>query len=477
MRNAARIYRHINWLPIICWFLLSIFGWLNIYASVYDDMVGGSIFSFSSRSGVQFLWITVGIVIALLIMTVIPPNIYLGLSWLWYALVGALLVLVLVIGRNVNGAQSWLMIGPFGLQPSELTKITTSLVLSSVMGATKFRINSPAGFSQVAFVLLIPVSLIALEPDMGTVLVYCSLAFMLYREGMSGWVLTFAAFAALIFVCTLKFSPLVSIILLTGIIGLLFAYISRNKFSNVIYCIILVIILSLLPKLYGIEALKFIRPVRVEFIAAGLTVPFILRMFFQGQRHRINGWASLAVCYVACIIVTFSVQFVFDNLLEQHHRDRIEILLGISEDLKGAGYNVHQSEIAIGSGGFLGKGYLEGTQTKFNFVPEQTTDFIFCTIGEEWGFIGSFLTLALYTALILSILSSAEKMQDSRYRIYGYCIASMLFMHLFINVGMTIGIMPVVGIPLPFISYGGSSFLAFTVMLFIFIRFDLERWK
>jgi len=471
-----RVYKHISWVPVICWLLIAIFGWLNIYSSVYSDDAA-SIFSLSTRSGNQFLWIMMGVVAAVLILFVIPPKLYIGMTWWLYVLAIVLLVAVLAVGKEINGAKSWLAIGPFSLQPSEISKITTSLALAVMMGRYDFRFSSRNSLMKVFGVILLPIGLIALEPDMGTILVYCSLCFMFYREGMTGWLILVALLVVFLFVVTLKFSPLAAELTLIAILGAFYSIFARNTIRSLVFFILFVAGAAFLSSYFGEESPEFLKVLEpVQWIVL-LTVPFVIYLLIKGIGKKKNYRLFFALVYIISVAMIFSVQKIFDDVLQQHHRDRIENLLGITQDLKGAGYNVHQSEIAIGSGGLVGKGYLQGTQTKFNFVPEQSTDFIFCTIGEEWGFAGSVLVLAAYLAIIISIISSAERQRDARFRIYGYCVACILFTHVFVNVGMTIGIMPVVGIPLPFISYGGSSFLSFTIMLFIYLRMDLERWR
>jgi len=464
-------------MPVICWLFLAIFGWLNIFSSVYTDEMT-SIFSTDVKSGNQFIWIMMGVAAAFLILFVFPPRMYTSLAWLFYVLVIFLLILVLIVGKETNGAKSWLVIGSFSLQPSELSKLTTSLALSTVMGYYNFRIYHWDSLVKALAVVMAPVALIALEPDMGTILVYCSLAFVFYREGMSGWIILFVLLCALLFVVTLKYSVCSAILTLTAVLGVVHSMKSRHFIRTILPYAAFVALMSFFPRLYDVEWFSFLNYVAPEYALALISVVFmvpVLRMERRERRRKLSGYLMLS--FVCSLVLVFSVRYIFDEVLQQHHRDRIENLLGITQDLKGAGYNVHQSEIAIGSGGLFGKGYLDGTQTKFNFVPEQSTDFIFCTIGEEWGLMGSLAVLTAFLIIIIRVIKTAEKQRDAVFRVYGYCIASIFFMHVFVNVGMTIGIMPVVGIPLPFMSYGGSSFVSFTILLFIFLRMDLERWN
>lgn len=474
--SVRNIYRKLDWTLIICYLLLVIFGWMNIYASVYSEGIS-EMFSIHQRSGIQLVWIGIAFATALLLLFVINPRFYLGFAWWFYIFVAVLLVAVLIFGKEVNGSKSWLMLGPVGFQPSEISKITTSLCLAILMGKYGFKISYLSDFFKAAAVLILPILLIILEPDMGTVLVYCSFVFVLYREGFSGWVICFAFLAIFLFVLTLKFSPFVAILTLLGIIGIVKGILSKKILSHMLIYAVLITALSFLPRVLQWDFIEKYNKLGPEYWMLIFSVPIIIVYFLQGRKKKLPFMKYIILSYICSIALIFSVQFLFDNVLKDHHRDRIENLLGIKEDLQGTGYNVNQSKIAIGSGGFAGKGYLQGTQTKFKFVPEQSTDFIFCTVGEEWGFLGSFSVLLIFLIMILRIISVAEKQKDHITRVYGYCVASCLSMHVFVNIGMTIGLMPVVGIPLPFISYGGTSFLSFTILLFIFIRMDLERWK
>lgn len=474
--STKNIYKKLDWTLIICYLVLVIFGWFNIYASVYDEGVS-NMFSLSQRSGIQLLWIGIAFITAILLLFVISPKLYVGLSWWLYIFVIILLTAVLIFGREVNGSKSWLMLGSVGFQPSEFSKITTSLALAVLMGKYGFKISYLSDLAKAVATILLPVLLIILEPDVGTVLVYCGFVFVLYREGLSGWIILYAFLAIILFIITLKFSSFAAILVLIGILGIIRGILSKKLIRNILIYGLAIVILSFIPKLLQWDFIEKFNKLSGEYWLLIISVPIIINLIINGKKTKQSFYKYLIISYICSIILIFSVDFIFDNVLKDHHRDRIENLLGIKEDLQGAGYNVNQSKIAIGSGGFAGKGYLQGTQTKFNFVPEQSTDFIFCTVGEEWGFIGSLGVLSIFLVMILRIIDVAEKQKNTITRIYGYCIASCLFMHVFINVGMTIGLMPVVGIPLPFISYGGTSFLSFTIMLFIFIRLDLERWK
>jgi len=476
MSRNSLIYKHLDWYIIICYVLLVFFGWLNITASCYN-INSSNILDIGQKSGAQLLWIGIGFLIAITLLISINPKVYIGLSfWLYVGVLG-LLAIVLILGKEINGSQSWFILGPISFQPSEISKITTALLLSVVMSRPEFKLTRRIDFLQAFTVVLLPISLIALEPDMGTILVYCSLIFVFYREGMSGWVIIFFFFLTLLFIITLKYSGLISILFAFNLIWIIKSLNEKNAFLNIIFSTAITVGIIFLPKFLDTPTISKINPLNIKYIASIIISIIGIREIFIALKNRLKVRLKLAIIFFASLALIFSVEFIFNNVLKEHHRDRIENLLGIQKDLQGTGYNVNQSMIAIGSGGFTGKGFLQGTQTKFKFVPEQSTDFIYCTIGEEWGFVGSVIVLILYFIIIIRLIILSERQQDRLNRVYGYCVASFFFTHVVVNIGMTIGIMPVVGIPLPFISYGGSSFITFTVMLFIFLRMDLEHWK
>ncbi|HIZ87511.1 MAG TPA: rod shape-determining protein RodA [Candidatus Coprenecus pullistercoris] len=478
MSPGRTIYTKIDWILTACYLALAVFGWLNIYASTYSEGTEG-MFSLATRSGNQLIWIGIASVTAFIILFVLNSRLWKSISWPLYGLTVALLVAVLLFGHEVNGSKSWLTLpGGFAIQPSEFSKITTALCLARIMDGYGFNLSNTRDFLKIMAVIGAPMALIALEPDIGTILVYCSLAFMLYREGLPGKILAAVGFAILLFLLTLKFSPFVSLLTAAGTVGLLLACRLRHPFRAVLILAASITAAAFLPALLRLAADRLTAdlPAPEYWILAIILAVMIAGVIFC-MKKRIKGWSRPVLTLAVSAALIFSVDVIFHNVLKPHHRDRIENLLGISDDPMGAGYNVNQSKIAIGSGGLTGKGFLQGTQTKFNFVPEQSTDFIFCTIGEEWGFLGSVSVLAIFLIMIARIIQTAERQKNRGVRVYGYCTASYIFMHVFVNVGMTIGIMPVVGIPLPLISYGGSSFLSFTILLFIYIRLDLERWK
>ncbi len=413
MRGQRSILDGIDWVMVVLFMALVLIGWVNIYAASFDPDVS-SLFDWKQRSGKQFLFI-VALPIFILIMFVIDGKFYSTFAIPIYILSVLMLVVVLVMARDVAGARSWIDLGIFKLQPSEFAKSATALALAHYLSDINIRMDELKTKLVAGLILAIPAGLILLQNDTGSMLVFAAFALVLYREGLSGNFLLFGLSVAVLFIFSLLFTPLTMLIILGSLMLLVFLF-QRKKTWKL-----------------------------------GLGIGGIL---------------------VVLMGFVYSVDYIFHNVLEPHQQIRIDVLLGKADDPTGAGYNVNQSKIAIGSGGFSGKGFLKGTQTKYDFVPEQTTDFIFCTVGEEWGFLGSLAVVGLFTALILRIFFIAERQRSAFTRIYGYCVGSILLFHFLINIGMTIGLMPVIGIPLPFFSYGGSSLLGFTILLFIFIKLD-----
>lgn len=468
------LIKNIDWWLVSCYIVLIFIGWMNIYASIHSTEVA-SIFDLAGRSGKQFIWMAASIACAATILLVIDPRIYDSLSVPVYLAVLLLLIAVIFLGTEVKGSRSWFEFGPVRFQPAEISKISTSLMLATLMSQFGFKMSRFRNFASIAAVILVPMLIIIAQSETGSALVYVGFIFVLYREGLSGWTIFLLGMFISIFILTLTVSPYAAILVLAIVASLCNTiYTSRMKRWCMYYLPAFVVLGGLPFLLDYLNSLTdnpdtFIKGIRPEFILLSvcfIAIPFIL---FRAYRTRKPFTLLAVMAFIAGIILSFSTEFIFDNVLQDHQRQRIEVLLGMKEDPTGVGYNVNQSMIAIGSGGLLGKGFLHGTQTTYGFVPEQSTDFIFCTIGEEWGFVGAAAVIMLYVFMIARIVISAEKSREAFTRIYGYCVACCIFMHLFINIGMTMGIMPVIGIPLPFISYGGSSLLAFTILLFIFI--------
>lgn len=471
------IKKSVDWALVVTYLLLIIIGWVNIYASIHSDGPA-SIFDYNFRSGKQFVWILTALGLAALILFVVNAQLWESTSIPLYLGVLCLLVAVIFLGVEVKGSRSWFEFGPIRFQPAEVSKITTSLLLATLMSQVNFRITRFKDFLLTALILGIPMVVILAESETGSALVYVGFIFVMYREGFSGWWIFCIGMAALLFILTLTASPYVSILVLAGVL-LLCNGLESNKIGVAFWIFSgVLLILCLLPWIFGkFSPESFVSKINPLYILVGICVAAVLYLMIVGYRSRHRFLSMSALGLIAGMALVFSTEFIFNNILQDHQRKRIEVLLGMKEDPAGVGYNVNQSMIAIGSGGLHGKGFLGGTQTTFGFVPEQSTDFIFCTVGEEWGFIGCFVVIALYVFLILRIISDAEKSRKAFTRIYGYCVASCIFMHLFINIGMTIGLMPVIGIPLPLLSYGGSSLWAFTVLIFIFIALYRQEKK
>lgn len=471
------IKKSVDWALVVTYLLLILIGWVNIYASIHSDGPA-SIFDYNFRSGKQFVWILTALGLAALILFVVNAQLWESASIPLYLGVLCLLVAVIFLGVEVKGSRSWFEFGPIRFQPAEVSKITTSLLLATLMSQVNFRITRFKDFLLTALILGIPMVVILAESETGSALVYVGFIFVMYREGFSGWWIFCIGMAALLFILTLTASPYVSILVLAGVL-LLCNGLESNKIGVAFWIFSgVLLILCLLPWIFGkFSPESFVSKINPLYILVGICVAAVLYLMIVGYRSRHRFLSMSALGLTAGMALVFSTEFIFNNILQDHQRKRIEVLLGMKEDPAGVGYNVNQSMIAIGSGGLHGKGFLGGTQTTFGFVPEQSTDFIFCTVGEEWGFLGCLVVISLYVFLISRIIMDAEKSREAFTRIYGYCVASCIFMHLFINIGMTIGIMPVIGIPLPLLSYGGSSLWAFTVLIFIFIALYRQEKK
>lgn len=471
------IKKSVDWALVVTYLLLILIGWVNIYASIHSDGPA-SIFDYNFRCGKQFVWILTALGLAALILFVVNAQLWESASIPLYLGVLCLLVAVIFLGVEVKGSRSWFEFGPIRFQPAEVSKITTSLLLATLMSQVNFRITRFKDFLLTALILGIPMVVILAESETGSALVYVGFIFVMYREGFSGWWIFCIGMAALLFILTLTASPYVSILVLAGVL-LLCNGLESNKIGVAFWIFSgVLLILCLLPWIFGkFSPESFVSKINPLYILVGICVAAVLYLMIVGYRSRHRFLSMSALGLIAGMALVFSTEFIFNNILQDHQRKRIEVLLGMKEDPAGVGYNVNQSMIAIGSGGLHGKGFLGGTQTTFGFVPEQSTDFIFCTVGEEWGFLGCLVVISLYVFLISRIIMDAEKSREAFTRIYGYCVASCIFMHLFINIGMTIGIMPVIGIPLPLLSYGGSSLWAFTVLIFIFIALYRQEKK
>ncbi len=456
----------LDWITILVYTVLVLMGWVNIYAAVYDE-AHSSIFDISQRYGMQLIWIGVSAFIAISIL-LIDDKYYHILAYPLYWFSILVLIGVLLFGKEVNGAKSWL----FGIQPSEFVKFTTALALARYMSSYSFDIRNLKHLLHVAILLGLPVLIVMLQNDTGSALVFGSFLFMLYREGFNGWVYIALIMIISLFIFSFLLEPtaLLIVLILVCVVGE--GMTNGNWRSKAIYLAGLALgstlIYTVCQLLLSIDISWYLS----ILIAATLSIGVVI---LYAYRYKINNILTFILLFFGSLGFTYTVDYVFNNVLQIHQQKRILDLLGLESDLSHWGYNVNQSKIAIGSGGFSGKGFLEGTQTKFNFVPEQSTDFIFCTVGEEWGFIGSAIVIILFVILILRLIRMGERQQEPFGRIYCYCVASVFLFHITINIGMTIGIMPVIGIPLPFFSYGGSSLIAFTILLFVAIKLDASK--
>jgi rod shape determining protein RodA len=414
-QQNSRFFFNVDWVTILIYMALCAIGFLNIFSVQYDPDKAEA-FSFTAEYGKQLIFVVTGLTLGLSIL-LLDAKFFSVFAPIVYGITIILLLTVLVVGRNVGGNQAWIPIGSFRLQPSEFAKFGTALLLARYISSFNVKLNTFKPILICAAIIVLPMSLIMLQPDAGSMLVFLSFMFPLYREGLPGNLLIIFWGAVVLFILNLFVSPTL-LILSILIIGGLFAYNNRKRMQKVV---------------------------------------------------------NVGVITLVAIGYLFVAKYLFENVLKPHQRTRIELILGLTSDNRGAGYNVIQSKIAIGAGQITGRGYLEGTQTKYGYVPAQSTDFIFSTVGEEWGFVGCFVVIGLYIFLLLRIINMAERQRSVFSRVYGYSIACIFFFHVFINIGMTIGIMPVIGIPLPFISYGGSSLWSFTILLFIFLKLDSNR--
>lgn len=469
MNRRNNIWIGVDKFSILLYLFLVFIGWLNIYAAVYNEEAS-DIFDFSQRYGKQFIWIVAAMIISVFVL-IIDIRFYFFFSWFIYGLAMLLLLMVLVVGHVIYGARSWFEIAGFGIQPSEFAKFATALALASYLNSKKQELTKLRVLLPAALIILFPTVLIMFQPDMGSALVFFSFVFVLFREGMSPYIFVSGLLAIVLFLLTLIIGSTPLALGLVIVALLLLGILSRKW--NLFFQGTIVMGFSV-TLIYLLKILIFESMGNDYVILAGVLLAGVFYSFHFLKRRTVS--LIVVYCFLAgSIIFINTVDYGFNSLLKPHQRERVEILIGSNTDIHGTGYNLNQSLISIGSGGFSGKGFLQGTQTKFKFVPKQSSDFIFCTVGEEWGFIGSFVVILLYMTLLVRLIFLAERQKSTFSRIYGYSVASILFAHFFINIGMTVGIVPTIGIPLPFLSYGGSSLWGFTVLLFIFLRLDASR--
>jgi rod shape determining protein RodA len=469
MKRSGNIVFRVDWLTIVVYLIMVFLGWLNIYAAVYDEQ-HSNILNFSQRYGKQLVWVLAALVIALFTL-LIDNRFYFFFAWFIYGGVLLLLLLVLIAGREINGAKSWFEFGGLRLQPSEFAKFATALALARYLHSGTVILTRSRYLLAAAAIFIAPALLIVLQPDMGSAIVFIALFFVLFREGMSPYIFVTGILMIVLFLVTLVFEDLyitLALILIAFILGWLTTGRFLTSFSGLIIIAVLTGVGWLTDRLI-INTLSLDILIIISLFLSALIFAWYI------YRYKLKSILVIYLFLLGSVLFVYSVDYAFNNLLKPHQQTRINIVLGIESDPLGTGYNLNQSLISIGSGGLTGKGYLQGTQTKFRFVPEQSTDFIFCTVGEEWGFLGSLVIIGLYLLLLFRLQRLAERQKSAFARIYGYGVFSILFIHVFINIGMTIGLVPVIGIPLPFLSYGGSSLWGFTILLFLFLRLDASR--
>jgi len=454
----------VDWTTVLIYLALAATGWISIYAAVYDP-AHASIVDLSQNYGKQMIWIGVSLFLATSIL-LIDDKYWHILAQPLYWLSILLLLGVFVLGREVNGARSWYELGGVRIQPTEFVKITTSLVLARVMSAYSFNIRRPRSLLTLCFFIGLPMGIILLQNDTGSALVYTAFLFMLYREGFNGWFYGVGMLLIGLFLLSFRVDPPMLLIVIF-ILALIMEGVMNGRWRGKIVLLLGTGALAA-AGVYGAGLPLYVA------LAAAMGVATVAALVYAWRR-RLKNVVLVVLLFVGAVGFTRTIDYGFDNVLQVHQQKRILDLLGVESDPQYWGYNVNQSKIAIGSGGLLGKGFLQGTQTKYDFVPEQSTDFIFCTVGEEWGFVGSAVTVLLFVVLILRLVAMGERQQETFGRVYCYCVAGLFSFHVLINIGMTIGLMPVIGIPLPFFSYGGSSMVAFTVLLFIALRLDSSK--
>ena len=481
VRQAGKqpsVLRSIDWWTIAIYIALLTFGWISVCGASYS-YGETDIFSLSTRSGMQIVWIGTSIVLGFVIV-MLDDRFYDTFAYIIYALLLLLLFATIFNPHSIKGSRSWLVLGPLRLQPAEFAKFATALALAKFMSAYGYNINQTKHFAATLAIILMPMVCIVLQRETGSALVYLAFFLMFYREGMPGSILFTGVAMVMYFVVGIRFADvhigsaevtslgkfIVMLLIQLFSIGMIWVYCNqRTALRLALYCIGITLASLLLLRL----------SFDIVYIQLAMTAVLVGYCIWEGLGTRIRSYFFIALFALGSVAFFYGADFIMQNVMEPHQRSRINVLLGLDEDLRGAGYNVHQSEIAIGSGGLEGKGFLNGTQTKLKFVPEQDTDFIFCTVGEEEGFLGSAAVLSLFLALILRLIYLSERQPLRFSRVYGYCVLSIFLFHVFINVGMVLGLTPVIGIPLPFFSYGGSSLWGFTFLLFIFLRLDASR--
>lgn len=474
------VMRSLDWWTVGIYLALLVLGWMSVCGASYT-YGETDIFSLSTRSGMQIVWIGTSLVLGFVLL-MLDDRFYDTFAYVIYAALLLLLFVTIFNPHEIKGSRSWLVLGPLRLQPAEFAKFATALAVSKLMSTYGFDMKNPRHFFAAMAIVLLPMLFIIGQRETGSALVYLAFFLMFYREGMPGAILFTGVAMVIYFVVGIKYEQVMLwdtptsvgkfvVLLLVQLFSASMVYIYANDKQRALSVSVSCLLATLVMLLFS----EFVIPFDVVWVQLILCAALIGFLVYQGLSTRIMHYMFIALFAIGSIIFFYSADYVLNDVMEPHQRVRINVLLGLDDDLAGAGYNVHQSEIAIGSGGLKGKGFLNGTQTKLKFVPEQDTDFIFCTVGEEEGFVGSAGVLLLFLALIIRIIHLAERQPFKFGKVYGYSVASIFLFHVFINVGMVLGLTPVIGIPLPFFSYGGSSLWGFTILLFIFLRIDAGR--
>jgi len=466
---SSNYKKSIDWITVGLYSLLVLFGWFNIYAANFNPE-NPVFFDTDKEYFKQLVWIGFSLFFVGIIL-ITDSKFYVEFAYIFYGITIMLLVVVLLFGKEINGAKSWFEIGPIRFQPAELSKMATNLAVARALSRYGFTFSKFGDLIKAGAIVLFPMLLILLQNDTGSALVYSVFIIVFYREGLTGYILTFGVIAGIVSTLTLMVpnATIIGIILICVLVILYFKGARKELFKATLFGSIT---LALSYAAYIFSGLS----IELEYVVIPSVLIFSAYLLYTTISKRINKFVPTFLLILwSAIVLTLTADYFFEDVLSNYQRTRINVLLGLEKDPLGAGYNVNQSKIAIGSGGLTGKGYLQGTQTKFNFVPEQSTDFIYCTVGEEWGFVGSSSVVIVFLCLLLRLLYLAEKQHSAFSRVYGYGVAAIFFFHFAINIAMTIGLAPVIGIPLPFFSYGGSSLWGFTMLLFVFLKLDINR--
>ncbi len=482
-KEAQSLWGSLDWLTIFIYVVLLALGWMSVCGASYDFDAAGNILDFSTRSGMQIVWIGSSLLLAFLILMT-DDRLIESLSYIIYICFLVLLFVTPFLAHDIKGSMSWIKIGSFSIQPAEFAKFGVSLCLAKVMSTYGFDVRNWRDFVICIVLIVIPMGLIVLQKETGSALVYSALFLMLYREGMPGCLLFTAISAVVYFVVGVRFADaplfgieqmslghaLVMILIQIFTVGFIWVYRqgARALARRILFY-------ALITDVAAVLFARFVYPCNAVWAMVFVCGATAIYLLYLSLRDRALPYCLIALFTLGSMGFFYSADFVLNRVMEPHQQTRIRVLLGLEDDPRGAGYNVIQAKIAIGSGGLEGKGFLNGTQTKLKYVPEQDTDFIFCTVGEEEGFIGCAIVLLLFLSLILRLMHLSERQPYTFGRIYGYCVLSIFLFHVFINVGMVLGLTPVIGIPLPFFSYGGSSLWGFTILLFVFLRIDAGR--